>query len=170
MARSTHIVFDTCSLINLMNGERLQSVLNIPYIQYYLGPAVYKEVSKIQTQKDKIDDFIESTKIIKWNKDIDINLISRLYDDYKLGDGETESLCICIEESFLICCDDRKARVASEKELTKPNVIGSLRLLKMAVIENVIKCNDAESSYFTMLLKGGFLPKDIQHNFFCSSK
>lgn len=152
-----------------MNGDRLQSVLNISYIQYYLGPAVYNEVSRVKSQKNKIDDFIESGKIIKFDKEIDIHLISRLYDEYKLGDGETESICICIEESFLICCDDRKARNASEKELTKSNVIGSLRLLKMAVTNNIIKCNDAENSYFEMLLKGGFLPKDIEHSYFCSS-
>ncbi|HRI35155.1 MAG TPA: hypothetical protein PLD02_15505 [Saprospiraceae bacterium] len=130
---------------------------------------MYKEVSRVQSQKNKIDDFIESGKIITLDKDLDIHLLSRLYDEYKLGDGETESICICIEESFLICCDDKKARIAAEKELTKPNVMGSLRLLKMAVIDNIIRCNDAESSYSEMLLKGGFLPKDIQHSYFCSS-
>lgn len=169
MAKAPNIVFDSCSLINLMNSDRLETALSIVGINYYLGPAVYKEVSKIQTQKETVDFLIASGKLLNWPNNINISLISRLYNDYGLGDGETESIAICIETGFSICCDDKKARTASQTEITDDRLMGSLRLLKLAVIENIIKCTDAQVSYIEMLFKGGFLPKNVDNDYFCSA-
>lgn len=55
----------------------------------------------------------------------------------------------------------------SVKEIGNNNVIGSLRLLKLTVIHNIIECTDAFSSYIDMIYKGGFLPRNIENHFFC---
>ena len=162
------ILFDACSVINLVNGNQFNSVLSLAGYDFFIGPAVYNEVAEVEYQKKIIDDFIASGKIQLWEEEIGINLLSRLYSKYGLGDGETESITICIGSNLLFCCDDNKARNAGKVEFGETRVMGSLRLLKLAVSENIIKCNDAEFSYLEMKFKGGWLPK-IDHAYFCKA-
>lgn len=152
-----------------MNCDRLDTVLNLANTKYYISQAVYYEVAKITSQKTEVDKFTANGKLIVWTQNISVGLLSHLFDTYGLGDGETESTAICVETGFLLCCDDRKARTAAQKEITDARLKGSLRLLKHAVIENIIKCTDAQVSYIEMVVKGGFLPKNVENDYFCSA-
>lgn len=152
-----------------MNGNQLDSILSISEIKYFIGPAVYGEVSKLESQKQFIDNAIAEGKLIKWKGDIDLDLLNTLYEEYGLGDGETESIAIGISTAYSLCCDDKKARIAANNELNQSHVIGSLGMLKMAVMDNIIKCTDATLSYLEMILKGGFLPKNLDGNYFCNA-
>jgi predicted nucleic acid-binding protein len=163
------IIIDTCSLVNLMNGNHLVSALKLSKLKFVIGPAVYKEVSKVQDQKQIIDDLIATKKLFLWSGKMDLTVLIGLYGKYMLGDGETESIAICKLDNSLICCDDRKARSAAELEILPENCMGSLKILKLAVIDNIIKCTDAETSYLTMKHKGGFLPKNIDNSYFCKA-
>jgi len=161
------IVLDACSLINLMNSDRLETVLNLANTKYYISQAVYNEVAKITSQKTEVDKYITDGKLNVWKQNINVGLLAHLFDTYGLGDGETESTAICKENNFLLCCDDKKARTAAQKEITDAHLMGSLRLLKHAVIENIIKCTEAQVSYIEMVVKGGFLPKNVENDYFC---
>jgi predicted nucleic acid-binding protein len=169
MDKTINIVFDSCSLINLINGNQLGAVLKLPGFSFYVGPAVYNEVSKKQSQKEIIDKAIEDQSIFLWKKEINLEFVGRLFLTYNLGDGETESIAMCHEDMLYICCDDRQARSAAAKELTESMVMGSLRLLKMTVEQDIIKCTEAKFCYLEMMLKGGFLPKKIEDNYFCKA-
>jgi predicted nucleic acid-binding protein len=152
-----------------MNSDRLESVLNVKYLRLYIGQAVLREAAKIVSQKEIIDYFTSSGKLIIWSNNISVSLVTRLIAVYGLGDGETESIAICIENGFSLCCDDKKARSAAQNEITGNLVMGSLRLLKLAVSEKVIKCTEAQISYLEMVIKGGFLPKNIAEDYFCKA-
>jgi predicted nucleic acid-binding protein len=169
LAEITEIIFDTCSLVNLMNGNQLDSILSIREIKFFIGPAVYGEVSKVENQKLIIDNAIEQGRLIEWEGELDFDLLNTIYEEYGLGDGETESIAIAISKACSICCDDKKARNAAKNELSQSIIIGSLGMLKMAVMDNIIKCTDATLSYLEMILKGGFLPKDLDGNYFCNA-
>jgi predicted nucleic acid-binding protein len=169
LAESKTIVCDTCSLVNLLNGKKLAFVLNIPGTIFLIGPLVYREVCKVEGQKKIIDDLLACGKLKMWVEEINIELLSKLYSLYSLGDGETECIAICIENNVEMCSDDRKARMAGENELMKEKVMGSLRLLKMAVGADLIKCSDAKIAYHEMRAKGGFLPKNVENAYFCKA-
>ncbi|MGE0567308.1 MAG: hypothetical protein AB7O73_05110, partial [Bacteroidia bacterium] len=152
-----------------MNSDSHETVLNLVNTTINISQAVYKEIAKIESQKIEVDKQVSAAKLGIWKQNINVGLLSHLFDTYSLGDGETESTAICIENSFSLCCDDKKARSAAQKEITDARLMGSLRLLKHAVIENIIKCTDAQISYIEMKVKGGFLPKNVENNYFCSA-
>lgn len=170
MTNTIDIALDTCSLVNLMNGNQLDAVLSISNKSFVISPSVYKETTKIPTQKEVIDEYLASGQLRISESELDVSLLSNLYENYNLGDGETESIAICKNNpSTLLCCDDKKARTAAGKEMDSTNIIGSLRLLKIAVGEEIIKCTDAQISYLEMKFKGGFLPKGIDNHYFCKA-
>lgn len=167
MEEITNICFDSCSLINLLNCNKLNEVLNIPNYVFYLGHSAYDELCKVDDQCLKINKLLDSGSLLLYKDDIDVLRLEELFNLYGLGDGETEAILICSKENFKICCDDRLARKMSVEEIGNGNVMGSLRLLKFAVIHNIIECTDAFASYIDMIYKGGFLPKNIGNHFFC---
>lgn len=167
MERVTNICLDSCSLINLINCDRLSDVLSIPHNTFYITPSVYDEISKINDQKLIIDNLIKGNTLKLYSNNLNINLLQELFKKYNLGDGETESLLMCKKESYKLCCDDRRARKMAEAEIGKHKVMGSLRLLKKCVNNGIILCKDAFASYIEMIYHGGFLPKNIDDHFFC---
>lgn len=89
-----------------------------------------------------------------------------LVTDHDIGDGELESIAVCETTGRAFCTDDAAARRLATKLLGGQKVIGSLRLLKLAVEASLLKCTDAFAGYNQMRDSGGFLP-DLANNFFC---
>lgn len=160
------VVTDTCSLINLINGGVIREILSIPGYVFYIGNIVYDEVTVIQSQKNIIDDLINSGKIIQIIEDVPIHDFKILKKQYGLGDGETESIAHCKNNKYHISSDDQKARICGGKELSETSVIGSLFLLREAVRLKIINCNDAKSAYLLMKIQGGFLPT-VDESYLC---
>lgn len=89
-----------------------------------------------------------------------------LVADHDIGDGELESIAICETTDRAFCTDDAAARRLATNLLGAPNVMGSLRLLKLSVQASLLMCNEAFASYNQMRDCGGFLP-NLPNNFFC---
>ena len=152
-----------------MNSGHLKDVLRLSNWSFIVGPAVYKEIAKQGHQKEILDECLVEGSISLFDKELDIEAIDNMFTTYDLGDGETETLVICNEYNFQMCCDDKSARNMAETEIGSSNTMGSLRLLKYAVDENIIFCTQAYDAYNNMITNGGFLPKSIDHHFFCNS-
>lgn len=161
-----NIVIDTCSLINMMNGQVLSEILTLTSCKFYIGNLVYDEVSQVKSQKETIDNSINLGNLILISNDVPLSQFLSLKRKYQLGDGETESIGHCLNHGYQLSSDDFKARTSGGKELIQANVIGSLYLLREAVRQKIVACNDAMSAYTIMKIKGGFLP-EIDESYLC---
>ena len=161
-----NIVADTCSLINMMNGQVFNEILSLNSHRLYIGNLVYDEVTQVPSQKQMIDDAIQNGDLILITTDVPVLQFLSLKDRYHLGDGETESIGHCTNYNYVLSSDDNKARTCGGKELTSANVVGSLYLLRDAVRQNLVDCNSAMSAYTIMKIKGGFLP-EVDETYLC---
>ncbi|WP_417372263.1 hypothetical protein [Gelidibacter japonicus] len=150
-----------------MNSDRLSDVLSLRNTNFIITPAVYDEVSKVPEQLIKLDKYIATGQILHYQGDLNVEVLDQLFETYDLGDGETEAVLLSQERGYQICCDDKRARGMAEYEVGESRVMGSLRLLKFVVAEEIIECTDAYSAYRIMIQKGGFLPNAIKNHFFC---
>lgn len=89
-----------------------------------------------------------------------------LVTDHDIGDGELESITVCETTDRGFCTDDAAARRLAINLLGAPKVMGSLRLLKLAVEASLMECTEAFSGYNQMRDSGGFLP-NLPDDFFC---
>ena len=97
------ISFDSCSVINLINCKQLENVFKIPNYNFHIGLSVYDELCKVGVQAEILNDSIKKGALTLFKSDVDLELVEKLYSQYNLGDGETEALAICIENSFKMC-------------------------------------------------------------------
>lgn len=163
------ICLDACSVINLVNCNNFRSVLSLENTTFFMGPSVYDEVIKVPEQKEIINTLISDGLIEIYEGEINVELVDSFFETYQLGDGETETVAICNQNGYSMCCDDRLARAMAETIIGEEKTMGSLRLLKFAVQAGTILCTDAFIAYQVMITEGGFLPKNINNHFFCSS-
>lgn len=160
------IVIDACSLINLINGQVLHKILLIPANTFYVGDNLLEQEILNDGQKLLIEAFLIDNKIQLLQSTVTLSEFKILKSRYGLGDGETECMAICKNYNFCIATDDGKARKCSVKELRKGNVIGSLYLLREAVRNDLLTCEEAKEAFTLMKKSGGFLPK-IDDNYLC---
>lgn len=152
------VLLDTSTLINLVNGGVLATVLNIPHLTFMVSTGVRNESSSIAKAVDiavegghlgLVDDALITAKAFMSAK-----------RDMGLGDGETE--CILVAE-VLVCqvaCDDRLARTWSIRRLGEPGrVTGSIGLLRTACEAGLLAPDDAFKAYELMRSLGGYLPQ-----------
>jgi hypothetical protein len=161
-----NVVLDSCSLVNLINGDLVEEIIKIPNCNFLLGQIVYEECCEIESQKLIIDRAIELSKF-KLVPDVDIDQFIQIKQKYQLGDGETESIVNCFNNDFILSSDDLKARQCAVKELGTDRVIGCLYLTRETARNNIITCDEALNAYLIMKVKGGFLPI-VDDNYFCS--
>ena len=164
-----YIVIDTCSIVNLINSNLAHEVLGDENYTFIVGPIVRLELSKEARQLPEIAR-LENEGLLKYyEKPIDITLFSLLIYEFGLGDGETECITIASLEQFKMCSDDRRAKKAAEKKIGQASCYGSIAALKKAVENNKLICSVANAGYVEMKNKGGFLPSNIDHTYFCKS-
>nr|WP_137117914.1 hypothetical protein [Azospirillum argentinense] len=159
-------VIDACSVINLTNADALELVCQLPRRRFWISPAVLIETGPTCSHAvqsllaDGLMDVIDDSAI-------SAELYADLLISGGLGDGETECIVACIGLGYDLCCDDKKARALGQKHLGQDRVVGTIRLLRWCVEENLIECNAAFRIFRTMKAAGGFLPK-LQSSFFCN--
>jgi predicted nucleic acid-binding protein len=162
-----NVVLDACTIINLINGEVLQKVSQLPGYVLYVGDNLLEQEILDQAQKLYIELLVSSNQIIVLQSNISLAEFISLKSKYDLGDGETECLALCKNNNYAIASDDLKARKCSAKELTEQNVIGSLFLMRESVRNHLLSCEDAKTAFSMIMSKGGHLPK-VDENYLCS--
>ena len=162
-----NVLIDACSLINLTNAGALSSVLSLNGYRLAVGPLVLGEchgdaASEIAAAYSaNLLDLMDSDHV-------PVDHYLELLDLHDLGEGETECIAVAnITAGSIICCDDRRARRIAKQHLGAARVIGSLRLLKWCVDEEILNCDEAHAFFLAMRAAGGFLPV-MEHDFFCS--
>jgi predicted nucleic acid-binding protein len=159
------VVVDACSVINLTNVGALQHVLSLQACRLAVGPLVITEChgdAAAQIAGAEADGLLDYVN----DDDFPADRYLELLDEHELGEGETECIAVAELEGFTVCCDDRRARHIAKGVLGEGRVIGSLRLLKWCVEEEILTCEQAHGYSVQMRSAGGFLPA-MGHEFFC---
>ncbi len=162
------IVLDACSIMNLINGNCLDKVLQLPNHRFFIGDMLFEQELLNDFQKLIVQACIDEGLITILESKASYSAFNLLKQKYQLGLGETECILLCKTQGYIICTDDRKARLCSTGELGKECVVGSLYMLKECVGYNLISCDDSILAYCAMINKGGFLPKQMTKAYFCS--
>ena len=156
---------DSSSLINLSNAGILEYVLDIKRCNFFVTPLVIGEcngdcgVTLVQAEENGQLKFLN-------DDDIDAEHFLNLLYELQLGAGETECIAAALGGHYLISCDDRKAREAASNLIGQDHVLGTIKLLKWCVEEQLYNCAQAFGHFMNMKVCGGFLP-DIQQQYFC---
>lgn len=151
------IVLDACTLINLVNGEVLAQVLNLPGCQFLVSPMVQEELPSIA---EAVDHAVGSGRL----NFVDDEVISaKEFAEAKramhLGNGETECILAAEKLECHVACDDRQARQRAKDRLGDPNrVVGSIGLLRMLCETGFFNQEQALAAYRLMRDRGGYLP------------
>jgi predicted nucleic acid-binding protein len=140
----------TTVLVPSTRGQRYRPLWVSPLVIGECEPTCAATLLKIQ-QKDALH-FVDPNYI---SSETFLELLSL----HELGEGETECIAICLSRPFVLVCDDNKARQLARDLLGPDRVIGSIRLLKWCVIENLITADAAFKTYELMRATGGFLPQ-----------
>jgi predicted nucleic acid-binding protein len=159
-----NIVLDACAIINLVNGSVFDTVLNLKGYGYFVGSQTSGECGELTDIV--LQQAIQTGRVTVINDD-EISALNflTLLQQYGLGDGETESLTFSQSLGYMICTDDRRARLVSAELLGSDRVIGSLGLLKRAVQQQLLTASEAFGAYQKMKTAGGFLP-EVNLSFF----
>jgi predicted nucleic acid-binding protein len=151
------IVLDACTLINLVNGEVLDRVLDLPNCQFLVSPMVREELPTIA---EAVDHAVESRRL----SFVDDEIISaKEFAEAKqvmhLGNGETECILAAEKLGCHVACDDRQARQKAKDRLGDASrVVGSIGLLRMLCDANFFNQEQAFAAYRLMCGRGGYLP------------
>ena len=148
------VIFDACSLINLMNGRVLSSVLRLE-VHYVVGPIVLDEVGLAAVQDAVTDGRLSALD----DSQLDASPFLDLVEEHRLGDGESECICAARQFGYTVCTDDSKARKLTTKLLGASKLTGSLGLLQRAIASGLLDASTAEGAYQRMRAAGGFLPR-----------
>ena len=161
-----NIVFDACVIINLVNGSVFDTVLNLSGDGFFVGSQASGECGEVTSSF--LRQAIQTGKVTLINDDeVTASSFLALLEQYGLGDGETESLTFSQSLGYMICTDDKRARLVSAEVLGNDRVIGSLGFLKRAVQQQLLTASEAFAAYQKMKSAGGFLP-EIDLSFFIS--
>jgi len=162
-----HLLIDACAVINLYNCGKLAVVCALPDTKIWLSPIVVGECG-LGCAAEIIE--LQAAGRIHYVADDEISpdRFLDLVAEHDIGDGELESIAVCEATDRLFCTDDSAARRLATNLLGAPKVMGSLRLLKLAVEATLLNCADAFAGYAEMRDSGGFLPQ-LEANFFCNA-
>lgn len=157
-------VIDACSLINLHNGEALALVLGLKRSSLQVGPIAMGETGH------EIEATLRASDAATFlgGSTLPAAVYLTLLGTYGLGEGETEAIAFAQYHGFALCSDDRKAREVGKKLLGEERVIGSLRLMRWCVEEDLCKCMRAYDTSVAMREHGGFVPA-LDQKFFCEN-
>lgn len=158
-------LFDSCSIINLVNVDALALACSLDDIDWLVPPVVNAEINA-RCQSVIANTLPNGHLCLVDDTDVDADLYLRLLDEHHLGAGETECIAIALGGDHSICLDDRRARRIAEMLLGPDRTFGTVRLLRWCVEQERIACGDARMLLRDMRAHGGFLP-DMPQSFFC---
>lgn len=153
------VILDSCSTINLYNGDLLENVLDLGsgHFEFYIGTIVLGECSVLIPYLDK--QARQGRISILPCKRIAPARFAEVLNFYELGVGETECLVHAELQVLTVCTDDRAARAAAAAHLGEDRVVGSLRLVRECVSAGAITSARAYLGYESMKTRGAFLPE-----------
>ena len=151
------LIIDASSIINLDDAHALDLVAGLRNKTLWLSPLVIGECEPTCAAEILRLKALELIRFVD-PEDIPAELFLELLADHELGEGETECLALCLMHPYVLCCDDSKARRVAVSLFGEPRVIGSLRLLKWLVVQEVSSAQSAFELYQAMKTAGGFLP------------
>ncbi|WP_188644017.1 hypothetical protein [Tsuneonella deserti] len=160
------VIVDSSSVINLFNADALKLFCRLARCEFLIPPLVFGECapscasSLLELRDEGCVEFLNDTEI---DADRYLELLGR----YSLGAGETECIAASVDNDFRVCCDDRKAREAAAEMIGQDRVLGTVRLLRWCVEDEIADCGEAFRLFGEMKGKGGFLPNTPQA-FFCA--
>jgi predicted nucleic acid-binding protein len=162
---AVRLLIDACAAINLHNCGKLAIVCGLPNTEIAMSPIVVSECG-LDCAAEIIA--LQGAGRIHFVPDDEISpdRFLELVTDHDIGDGELESIAVCETTDRSFCTDDAAARRLATNLLGAPKVMGSLRLLKLAVAASLLECTEAFAGYNQMRDSGGFLP-DLANDFFC---
>ena len=153
-----NVILDACSIINLHNGGVLRCVCCIPHFHVQVGPIVGGECSEdcaLAIASLHTDGDLEYLE----DNEIEVDDFLSFVDQNRLGDGESECILLAnLHSQSSICCDDRRGRLKATEILGEERVLGSLRLMRIAVQNGLLESAEAFAAYELMRAAGGFLP------------
>jgi predicted nucleic acid-binding protein len=160
------IILDASSLINLIHGEALETVLGLADHTFSLGPQVKSECGP---DEERLELLIQAGTItLADDSRLPANTFVELLALYELGDGETECLAFADNDhDYIVCSDDGAARYAGSQRFGANRVIGSLFLIRECARQRRITADQARAVYELMKTRGGFLP-DLPDDYFAS--
>lgn len=151
------VVLDASTLINLVNGEALVAVASLPGRHFQVSAVVRGESKTVAQALDAAVDagalgWVDDTKITA-------SQFAAAKADWQLDDGETE--CILAAEALgcAVASDDLAARKVVTARMGTDRLLGSIGLLRLAILAGTMSPDQAFSSYRLMLARGGFLPE-----------
>lgn len=159
------LLIDACAAINLHNCGQLAVVCELPNVEIAMSPIVVSECG-LDCAGEIIALHAAGRIHYVPDQEISPDRFLELVTDHDIGDGELESIAVCETTNRAFCTDDAAARRLATNLLGGQKVMGSLRLLKLAVEASLLKCTDAFAGYKQMRDSGGFLP-DLANDFFC---
>lgn len=121
-----NIILDSCSVINLINGEVFDKIFQLENYCFHLGLIVQEECYKEPEQIPSIELAIHNNGLLLFEKDVEIDKYKEYKRKYNLGDGETESIISALDHNMILSSDDNKARRCAALEIGENRVVGSL--------------------------------------------
>lgn len=147
---------DTCCLINLHNAGVLATIAASGVRRLMYQGLVEDELRDLRGDLAALTDagIIQAIP----GSQIFASEVAQILRRYDLGLGESECIAIGLRRGISVASDDNKARSAAKAELGADRVIGSIGLLKEAVIGGVLSTAEAYAAYVEMRAMGAFLP------------
>ncbi len=152
------IALDACTIINLINGNVIQKIAQIPGIQLFVGDTLLDQEILNPSQNIILEMLILEKKIQTLESSLTISEFLVLKKKFDLGDGETETIVLCEKHYCYMASDDKKARKCGAEYLGQDRIVGSLFLLHKAVKTSLLSVDEAMETVELMKKKGGFLP------------
>lgn len=159
------MIVDSSSVINLFNAGALELLCQLARCDFFVPPLVLGECAPL-CASSLVDLRDEGCIALLDDNQIDANRYLEMLERYSLGAGETECIAGSVDTEFCVCCDDRKAREAAAEVIGQDRVVGTLRLLRWCVEDEIADCSEAFRLFSEMKEKGGYLPQTPQ-DFFC---
>jgi predicted nucleic acid-binding protein len=152
------MILDACTLINLVNGEVLAQILDLPDCEFLVSPMVRDESSSIA---QAVDHAVESGRLGFVDDEIIPAVeFARAKRAMRLGNGETECILAAERLGCHMACDDQQARRrATERLGDASRVIGSIGLLRILCSAHLMPPEQALAAYSLMRSRGGYLPE-----------
>jgi predicted nucleic acid-binding protein len=155
-------------ILEWLRGIMLKIACQLTKRQFIVTPLVIEEC-QLTLAAELLELRIAGAVAALEDKEIPGDLFIQLLADLGLGEGETECLVVCLTNGDIdVCCDDGKARQTGKSLLGAGRVVGSMRVLRWCVEEELIDCEAAYASFVKMREGGGFLP-EMNHDFFCAA-
>ena len=160
-------VIDASAVINLHNADALGLLGRLEGRKFWITPIVVDECEPSCSNELAVEMSSNRIGYIS-NEKLSAERFLMLLDEHTLGLGETESIVACEALGFGFCCDDKQARTLGKALLGDSFVVGTIRVLRWCVQDNLIACKEAFNLFLAMRACGGFLPKSTKRGNFCA--